>query len=494
MAQQGQQLLRNLVSLVSGFFVVRVVSFLSTLYITRSLGPAEFGVFSFGLTLSFIFNVCTNLGLDDYIVREVARDQHNAAGLISDALVLRLIALGLGLLVTLGLTLTQPEHLWLFLFLAIYSVMHSCLLLICSVFRGIERMEFQSLLLTGEILLIAAGAALAVWLVHSGTAVALGYLAATAPVLAIGYALLVRQQIRPRYRWQPAQLWQLARITLPFALNGIGLVVFDRLAIIFITTLDGETAAGWFNAVYFIILVLTSIPTIVVMALFPPLVRAAQQGRSAVAGLFEQLVKYTAIVSLGATATLYVLAAWIVPLLFGARYAPSIQILQLLAFGVPPYALTVLVVGVLEATDRQRRCAITIGWALVLAAPVYLLATWRWGYLGGTAAYVVTQIGLVGLMFWLVAHEIGWGRLPLLIGRIGVAGLAMVPAVLLVQRWSPLLALLLAALVYLLVLIAVGVLGRQDVALLRGIFGQRFGWRGMGRSERGAAAPYPPES
>ena len=480
MAQQGQQLLRNLVSLVSGFFVVRVVSFLSTLYITRSLGPAEFGTFSFGLTLSFIFIVCTNLGLDDYVVREVARDSRNAAGLISDALILRVIALGVGMLATALLSLTTPDRMWLFLFLGVYSVMHSCLLLICSVFRGIERMEFQSFLLTGEILLIAAGAALAVFLVRTGTAVAVGYLAATAPVLGISYALLLRQQIRPRYRWQPDVWRRLARITLPFALNSIGLVVFDRLAIIFITALDGETAAGWFNAVYFIILVLTSIPSIVVMALFPPLVRAAQQSRSAVAAIFAQLVKYTLIVSLAATFALYVLASWIVPLLFGARYQPSILILQLLAFGVPTFSMTLLAVGVLEATDRQRACAIAIGWALLAAAPLYLAATWRWGYLGGSAAYIAAQIGLMALLLWLVAHDIGWGRVPRLLAQISLGGLAMGLTVYLGRSWNPLLLLASAYLSYAAALVLVGALGREDVALVRSVFEGRFGRRRAG--------------
>lgn len=490
MAQQGQQLLRNLVSLVSGFFVVRVVSFLSTLYITRSLGPSEFGTFSFGLTLSFIFIVCTNLGLDEYVVREVAREPRGASGLISDALLLRVIALGIGMLTIVGLSLLTPERAWLLLFLGVYSVMHSCLLLICSVFRGIERMEFQSFLLTGEILLIAVGAALAVYLAQSGTAVAVGYLVAAAPMLGIGYGLLLRQEIRPRYRWQPDVWLRLARITLPFALNSIGLVVFDRLAVVFITVLDGETAAGWFNAVYFIMLVLTSIPGIVVMALFPPLVRAAQQGPTAVAELFAPLVKYTLIASVAATFGLYTLADWIVPLLFGPRYAPSVDILQLLSLGLPLTALAILAVGVLEAIDRQRASAIAIGCALLVAAPMYLAATWRWGYLGGTVTYVVTQIGLVVLLLWLLSRSIGWGRIPQIVAQVSLGGLALALVAALGQSWNLLLLLAVAAVGYALTLVLSGALGMHDLALARSVYSGRLGRR----ARPNTPPPYPPQS
>ena len=57
----------------------------------RSLGSHDFGVFSFALSLASIFAIITDFGLDDLVVREVARDRRLAGEYFGKIFVWKLI-------------------------------------------------------------------------------------------------------------------------------------------------------------------------------------------------------------------------------------------------------------------------------------------------------------------------------------------------------------------------------------------------------------------
>lgn len=466
----GSQLVRNVVSLVSGFMFVRVISFFSTLYITRALGPTEFGVFSFGLTLSFIFNVVTYLGLDDLLVREITRHPDRAPSLLGDAFLIRGATLLAGMLVVVLFALIEGQHVALYVLLGVYTVFYSCLHLLFSVFRGIERMEFQSLLLSGQTVLLAIGAAIGATVARSSTAVAVGYVVGTVPLVLVGLLLLRRQHVVPALRWAPDRWRSLLAVTISFAVCSIFLAIYERLPVVFISTLVGATEVGWFNAVHFMNMVLTNLIAVIVLALFPPLVRAASHSRAAALLLFSRLMRYTLAGCFALAIGLFALAPWIVALLFGPSYAPSSDILRLICFGVPFAALSLVSIGLLEATDHQKTAAIAVGAVLAVMLPVFAVATWRGGYLGSAATYTLAQVALTGALLVVVLRLFGRGELPRLLVKFAVA-LAGVGVVLALGRgWPPIALASVTIVVYAALVWLLRIIVPEDVTLLLGSF------------------------
>ena len=72
-------MMRGFISLLLGTFLVRGISFLATVVLTRVVGPSDFGTFALGLTVAQLFGVCANFGLDDLLVREISRAPGQAA-------------------------------------------------------------------------------------------------------------------------------------------------------------------------------------------------------------------------------------------------------------------------------------------------------------------------------------------------------------------------------------------------------------------------------
>ncbi|HDQ70836.1 MAG TPA: hypothetical protein ENN19_01935, partial [Chloroflexi bacterium] len=264
---QSRLFIKNFFSLMMGKAIVRLTSFASTLYLARVLGPAEFGQFSLALAIGFVLSFVTNLGLDNLIVREIARTPEKANRLLGDALILKTPVLPFGFLI--ALPFASAESRPLFLLLAGYGILHAYLLLFCAAFRGIERMEFQALILSVQIFLIAVGTIAAIWLTGEAIWAAVVHLVATAGVALWAYGILLRNGLRPSYRWQPLAWRQLLQTVLPFGLVIVGLAIYDRQGIALIKLLCGEAAAGWFNAAYSFIPILVNIPDIIINTLFP---------------------------------------------------------------------------------------------------------------------------------------------------------------------------------------------------------------------------------
>jgi O-antigen/teichoic acid export membrane protein len=226
-------------------------------------------------------------------------------------------------------------------------------------------------------LLMAFGSLLAAGLVGSALPVAVGYAVATAATLGIGYLALRAGGAPPAPRWRPEAWRRRLAAALPFGAT----VVVDRLAVVLVGAFVGQAAAGWFGVAHSVVLVLASIPGMVMLAAFPHLARAVREDAGSAAALGRALLLLAGLGGLALAALVHLFGPSAVPVLFGAEYAPSAEILKVLAFALPGLFLTIVAVGLLEAVGQQRACAAVFGGGVALALAAGLSATWLWGYL-----------------------------------------------------------------------------------------------------------------
>jgi O-antigen/teichoic acid export membrane protein len=468
-------LITSFVSLVTGSFVVRVLAFIASVSVTRAVGPSDYGTFAFGLTLAMLFALCVNFGVDDWLAREIARAREDADELVGHATLLRLAAIPVGLVCALTLGFATHAGWLLTVWLAGYGLLHSYVLLVCAVFRGRARQRIQALLLSTQMAVIAAASIAASWLTDSIILVAVGYAGASAVTLAIGYGLLLREGVRPRYQWRPAVLVQLLRTGLPFWLTLLGLLVLDRLAIVSVAVLCDATTLGWFSVAYNLVLALTNVPMAAVAAVFPLLVRTAERSPAGFERMVSDLLRYSLIASLAMAGSLHVLAPLLIPTLFGASYESSVPALRLLALSVPALFISILLVNVLEAADRQRSCAAGMLQAFGVAAPLCFVAAQRWGLEGASLAYVVTHLVLAVTLFERTSQVVGWAQIRRGLLRPTLAGIGLWLIVIAGHDWPPVVLLVLANLGFLALLISLGAVGQREVHALRSALPARPG-------------------
>lgn len=462
MAIELRRIIKNLASLFASTIVVRGISFVATLTIARELGPTNFGQFSFGYVVFFTFSFFINFGLDNLVVRDIARTKHKMPTLLGDMFILKLWALPLGLGLALVLSATDPGAFWLFFFLASYGVLNSYLLFICAVFRGIERMEFQAMLLSLQAFLMALSAILAVLLTHQAVWVAIVYSLATAVIVVVGYRMFPRYGLRPSYQWRPVVWWQLWRMTLPFALIILGLTVFDRQTIVYITIFEGETAAGWYNAPFALTLTSETIPMMLVNTLFPLLARQAQDAPDRMKTIITQTLKYSNVISFPLALMLFAFARPIIQLLFGDAYQNSVYLLSVMSLSVIFIFLFLILANILQTMDRQQACTRILWLTLATTSPLIALATWRYGYQAGVWAHTLALgVGALAL-FRLLSQEVSSIDLGAIFLRPLLATAGMGAVIFLTQPWFWLFSLIVASCAYGLLLLLTGTFGQSE--------------------------------
>ena len=389
---------KNLSSLALGTIIARFVNFIATVYIARALGASQFGVFSFSLTIFIAYSMIANLGLENLIVRQVARSSPQINQFLGDAIIVRLLAIPLGILISILLWFNNPTALGIIVFLFGYGLMNATILFVSAIFRGLERMEIQTLLVSAQAILTTGFVLIALFFDENAFWVAAAYCFASSIVAISSWFLLKKFAIQPRFRWQPSSWKMLILQNLPFTISLIGLLIFDRHAVIFIAYFADEAAVGWFNAVYFIILAIVNVPLIIINTFYPQLSRASLiEETNQLPILFSLILKMVNMISLPIAISLYVYSDFIVELFYGFEYAPASKILQLLAISIPFLFMVIVLNSMLQTMDAQKLSAWAFCVGLILILPLTGILTWWGGYLSATMGYTISAMILAAI-------------------------------------------------------------------------------------------------
>jgi O-antigen/teichoic acid export membrane protein len=229
---------------------------------------------------------------------------------------------------------------------------------------------------------------------------AAAFAAGTALTLAIGYLRLWRRGEAPSLVWRPRAWPPLLRTSLPFGAALLGLLVLDRLTFTTVALRHDGPAAGWFSVAYNLGLALSSIAMAAVATLYPVLSVTARQRPAEFAATARRLAHATLLGSVGLALLIRLSAPLLIGLLFGPAYAPAAEVLEVTIWALPLLSLSLVLIALLQAADRQRDSALAIGQALLLALPLTVLGTLAGGLTGAAIGYVLALVALAASLAW----------------------------------------------------------------------------------------------
>jgi O-antigen/teichoic acid export membrane protein len=276
-------------------------------------------------------------------------------------------------------------------------------------------------------LLAALGASL---LPYFGVQVAVGAILLAGTLAVVGPALA-----RPRLDRAEARV--LLREALPLAAAVAMNVIYLRLLVVFVSLLENDVDTGLFAASFRILELLVGLPTIVLAVALPVLAVAGAEDRERFRYGFQRLTEVALAVACFEVLLTVVLASPVIDLLF-PDFADAAPILRIQAFSLLPVFLAQTWTLGLVALRHQR--SVAVGNALALGAVLVLglVLVPAFGTTGAAVAGVITESVLaVALCVALlrlepeVAPRLGFVWRPL----VAVAAAAVVPLALDVSGW-----------------------------------------------------------
>ncbi len=435
--------------------------------IARALGAEALGKFAVMTAYIAIFQVVTQLGLPNLLIREVARHREEA-GRYWWSTVPALVGGGIAAwaLQTLIATLWgHPHDTYIMVVIAGASLVPFGIVIGSeATLRGLERMEVIPTVQTIAYTVYALGVLLVVLLGWPVTALgwAMVALQTTGALLYILYLVFRGIVRRP---WIDVAL---TRVLLRQAPHFYGLpvaaIIPNRVGIIIIAKILGEEASGIFNAAQVLARSLLFMTTGYSEALYPAL------SRMYVAGMerFRQGVRLSIYYGLVLSATLSLamaaLAPWLVDVVFDAReYHAAIPLLRILSWQAVFFVLN----GVLSVTEMAANRQDLMFYISVAKVVIFLvilpLTTWLGGLPGAAIGMVLGSLATVLLHSGAVHRVVRGLPSALAVARALVAILLGNVAMVITWHKGLVIAGSIPLATYILALFLLGVLRRDDI-------------------------------
>lgn len=393
---------------VSVELVQKVVAYVVIVLLARYLDKARMGEYFFAAAVSAMFAMPAELGTSKYLVRTAAERPDDAADALSRVLAIRLPLVALSFAVLVGLTvLLRPDILAVMALTAAYTMIGDLYYSFGATFVGLRRMKLRFVTAAaGHVALLAA---VVVGVRAGGTLpqILLGYVGANLIALA-GAALVMRVRIgRIGLHWDLQGAREIVRESWPFFLLAVlGLVQFkvDTVMIFFLGTAPG--VANYESA--YKLLEVSRIAVRPLNLIFFPIAARLVVGEDweELRRLVRRLV--LGVGGLGILATLVVTAAagFIVPLIWGSRYADAVPILRVLYLTAPPLYIGFVCSFTAYALHLERQTLRVLAAAAVLNLVANAIAIPLAGPIGAAWTTLATELLIAGWLLALVRRRL----------------------------------------------------------------------------------------
>ncbi len=333
----------------------RLLQFALVYAAQRVLGPANYGVVTYGLSVGIVLAPATDLGMQLIVTREMARRGRVAPRLASVGLALKLILMLGAAAILLPISGQRPaETAVATTLLALSVIAASFAEYFGYVFRGLQRVELDAALtLLLRVLISALGLAALVWFASVNSLSAAYWLGGTLTAL-LGFFWL-RRFIPLRLSAKRSAMLALLRQALPLGGAILFSIAYTRTSIFLLDAWGGSVIVGEYGVALRLIEPLAMLPAALMAAVFPALVYAlSRQGYAATRSLRLKTIGWLALagslIALGG----WLFGPWLIQLLYGQQYAGAVRPLQILALAVLPTFINYALTHFLVALRQQR--------------------------------------------------------------------------------------------------------------------------------------------
>lgn len=400
---------KNTVFMTSGRGLGDLLSFLFLIYFARSFGTDILGKYAFAMSIGGLLTVLITLGLNNHMVREVSKDKRcnlkYAGNLLVTEILFALIVWILIGLIAWGSNFAFDTKLILML-IGGYHVFYKLSTLFGSQFRAHEDMHYTALMeLSHKIVILVIGTtSIIIW---NNPVITL----AAYPIGAMGRFLLGLSISVSKYGWPDLEvdyafIKQSLRKAAPFFIIILIAQIYDRIGLILLTILDGESAAGIYSASNRVMATIVSWVGIFGAAIFPVMSRYSMESKDKLFKLYERSWRLMVITVFPLATFLFLASEHVIVTLFGESFVESVAVFRVIAWGILFVSINIVMGTLLLATNHEqqwvtRQICVYLGYGLAcfLVIPAY-------GYMGLAYAKLISQVLLAIVVYIYIGKEI----------------------------------------------------------------------------------------
>lgn len=372
----------------------------ATLLVARSLGAAEFGRWSFAVSLAGLLGLLSDAGMTSAVQKRLAVGQDDQRRLIGNAIALRCATamVGYGALVTAALLSGKPSGVvMLLLLLGISSVATQFNLFVGGMFRALACSQLDAVTRIGQQVALLVPVVMIAMMGGSALAYGMAFAAAAGALVVVTLTLLrSRVSAWPRLDWE---CWRnLAAEAWPFWLSGIMWLAYFRVDVVILSYLSTDHQTGLYNMAYNGFQVLTLPSAMLVASLFPSLAHLHAKNPARFLRLRRRALQTAVLIAVGVACGSGLASDVAIRIVLGDEYGGSVLLFRVLVMAlVFVFANSVMYQSLSAADGARFVAAIAACGALVNIALNFMLVP-VFDALGAAIATLVTEASLFLLL------------------------------------------------------------------------------------------------
>ena len=451
-----------------------ILSTLFVMYITRKLGTADFGKYTAAFSLASLLAIAvTELGIHTLLTKEIAREKDNSRLFLGNVIIIKLV-LSLFFFASLYMAINilnySDEVVYVVCAMGVFSLTASFFELFNSVFRGYERMEYEAAVMFLNRVVVVTSGGTALFMGYNlkvfVTVMALSNLVSFIPAIALSF----KRFLVPQFKVDIYLIKTIFKEALPIGLILLFTTLNLKFGVVLLSFLKNYSAAGWYGAPLRLIESLIVFPLFLTTALLPVFSSLHQSGDKAINKWYEGSFRLLIIVGIPVALWVNLAADKIVLLLFGAEYANSAVVLQLLAAALFFLAINMLFSYILIAVDKQMLNIISFGVGSIATVALSLVLVPYLSYIGAGISFLAGQVIIFITSFSLI-HKNCY-KLPIL--RVTVkpllSGVMTGILIFYIREWNIAIVSLLGISLYIGFLVFFRAVQPEDLELLKNTF------------------------
>jgi O-antigen/teichoic acid export membrane protein len=448
--EAGERAARNTAVRAAGEIIGKLGSLVLFAVLAREVGDARLGIFVFALAWAEVAMTPVGLGIDQFLLRQVAEDRTRLDSYYWNALYLKLlrgVPVVVGSIVLVYVLDYSTETRQTVAIITIALLFETLARTLVNVFNAFERGE---LVAYSIVLQRLSSAALGLALLFAGygvVAVALAYLLGAVLRLIQSFYLLHRRLGTPR-RVLPADVRLVIRKrSLTFTAQDIFGLVLARADVLLLAALASDSVVGLYGSAYRLFEATTFINIALTGAFTAMFTYLGRDTTPPLASVFQRSVKLLLALQLPIAVSLGLLAEPLCVSFFGEEFRDSADPLRILAPVVVLFGVMVLASVLVLSRSRPKRMVYTVAVASVINIVLNLVLIPPYGEVGAALAMLGSLAVYAAIALVLAVIETGpvnWLSMtgpPLL-----AAAVMAVPLLLLSGVWP--IALLVGTVVY----------------------------------------------
>lgn len=406
---------QNTVWLFSGQSLVKAIAFLYAIFLARALGPSDFGLYIYVITIFGLVAQLADFGFNRFLTRDIARDRSQLPQYLSNVFTLRiLLIVFVFLLVSLMLFFLDPKITRSSLaILALISIIPlAAAITFDAIFVALEKMFYSALALVSLNFFVAILGFLAVFVFRMGVfGAVLTFLLAHVFYLLVFGLFLLKEKISLSFSFD-FSFWKKALLnSLPYGLLAFLGLLYFKIDTVLLTFIKGESQTGFYAASFKFLEGLHFIPLVVGTALFPVMARLHRDDLGELRRLYFLSLRFLLVIAFFLTLILFFGAPILINVLYGPDFAPSILALQILSFTIIFMFLHVPGAHLLFATEEFLAKIIVLSlFTLSFNVILNLILIPPFGLIGASIVTVFSE-ALSFIVFFLLIQKAVFGQI-----------------------------------------------------------------------------------